>query len=93
MQELLEYLKERYGKKQSLSQGMITKTSVRNSISKICEKYLEDANYILVFEIDPKMLEYGVMVMDEEPLKTKYVFTQISKTLFQAELREVEIDW
>ena len=92
MNELLDYLKEKYGKKQSISQNMITKTSVRNSISKICEEYLEDANYILVFEVDPKMLEYAVMVIDEEPLRTKYVFTQVSKTLFQAELREVEID-
>ena len=92
MGELTEYFKERYGKKQSITQDKITKTSVKNTIAELCEKYLEDANYVFTFEVDPRMLEYAVMVIDEEPLKSKYIITQISKTLFQAELIELDID-
>lgn len=92
MGELLDYFKNRYGnKKNNVSEDKVSKTEVKNAISNLCDEYLEDADYILEFEVLPHELPYAVVVIDEEPLKSRYVINQISKTMFQATLRKVEL--
>lgn len=91
MGELLDYLKSKYSKTSNTSEDQLAKTRVRNTISDMCQEKLKEVGSILTFEVLPKDLAYAVIVIDEEPLKSKYVINQISKTLFQASLREVEI--
>jgi len=90
--ELIEYFKNKYYRKNmSGSEDMMSKTNVKNTISELCEEYLKDVGDVFTFEVLPKDLPYVVSVIDEEPLKSKYVINQISKTLFEAMLKEVEI--
>lgn len=91
MGELLEYFSGKFKKNASASEEQMMKTRVKNAISDLCDKHLKDVGAIFIFEVLPNDLPYAVMVIEEEPLKSKYVINQIDKTLFQAELREVEI--
>lgn len=91
MGELLDYFKGKYGKKTSIAEDQILKVSVKNAISDLCEEHLLEAGYVLTFEVLPEELPYAVVVIEEEPLKSKYEISQVSKTLFKAMLREVEI--
>ena len=91
MGELLDYFKNKYGKTSSTSEDQLAKMIVKTTISDICENNLKEVGSILTFEVLPKDLVYAVSVIDEEPLKSKYVINQISKTMFEASLREVEI--
>ncbi len=92
MGELMEYFKNKYYKKNvSSSEDNMNKTNVKNTISELCEEYLKDVGDVFTFEVLPKDLPYVVAVIDEEPLKSKYIINQISKTLFEAMLKEVEI--
>lgn len=88
----MEYFKNKYYKKNvSSSEDNMNKTNVKNTISELCEEYLKDVGDVFTFEVLPKDLPYVVAVIDEEPLKSKYIINQISKTLFEAMLKEVEI--
>lgn len=91
MGELLEYFKSKYKKNVSSSEDQMIKTNVKNTISDLCDEHLQDIGDVFQFEVLPKDLPYVVTVIDEEPLKSKYIINQISKTLFEAILREVEI--
>lgn len=91
MGELLEYFKSRYGKKESVADEQVTKTMVKNSIISLCDEYLVDVDSVLDFEVLPNELPYAVTVIEEEPLKSKYEINQVSKTMFRATLRGVEI--
>lgn len=91
MGELFDYFKSKYTKETSSAQDEMSKTIVKNSISLLCEEYLTDDEQVFIFEVLPKDLPYAVSVIDEEPLKSKYVINQINKTLFQAVLREVDM--
>lgn len=92
MGELMDYFKNKYYKKNvSNSEDNMNKTNVKNTISELCEEYLKDVGDVFTFEVLPKDLPYVVAVIDEEPLKSKYVINQINKTLFEAMLKEVEI--
>ena len=92
MGELMEYFKNKYYKKNvSSSEDNMNKTNVKNTISELCEEYLKDVGDVFTFEVLPKDLPYVVAVIDEEPLKSKYIINQISKALFEAMLKEVEI--
>ena len=89
--ELLDYFKSKYGTHSNFSEDQLAKTIVKNTIAELCEKNLKELGSIFTFEVLPKDLVYAVSVIDDEPLKSKYVINQISKTLFEASLREVEI--
>lgn len=91
MGELMDYFKSKYRKNTSSSEDSMNKTSVKNTISDLCDEYLKDVGDVFKFEVLPKDLPYVVTVIDEEPLKSKYIINQISKTMFEAILREVEI--
>lgn len=91
MGELTEYFKSRYTKEKNYSEDQILKTRIKNTISDLCQENLKEVGSIFTFEVLPKDLSYAIMVIDEEPIKSKYDIVQVSKTLFQAMLREVDI--
>lgn len=90
MGELLDYFKGRFKADVSESEDMMHKVKVRSIIADLCEKYLLDADSVFTFEVLPNDLPYAVIVIDEEPLKSKYCINQVSKFLFEASLKEVE---
>lgn len=91
MGELVDYFKNKYKKNVSSSEDQKNKTTVKNAISDLCDEYLKNVGDVFRFEVLPKDLPFMVTVIDEEPLKSKYIINQISKTIFEAILREVEI--
>lgn len=91
MGELLDYFLSVSKKKTVYSEDQMEKTLVKNTISNLCEEYLDNVGDVFTFEVPPKDLSYAVIVIQEEPLKSKYDINQVSKTVFQASLRVVEI--
>lgn len=91
MEELIIYFKNKFSKSNTNSDDQMKKTIVKNTIAELCEEHLKDVGDIFTFEVVPKDLPYVVTVIDEEPLRTKYIINQISKTLFEVVLKELEI--
>lgn len=91
MGELLDHLKSRYGKSVSVSEVQMAKTAVKNAIMDMCDTHLSEVGDLLTFEVLPKDLSYAISVFDEEPLRSKYEINQVSKCLFEASLKELEI--
>jgi len=91
MGELLDYFVGRFKKPKSFSEDQMARTLVKNTISRQCEEHLVDVGDVFKFEVLPKDLSYAVMVIQEEPLKSKYDIQQIDKSIFQATLRVVEL--
>lgn len=91
MGEILNYFKEKYSKNNSETEDMFRKSTVKNSICSICDTYLTEVGVELEFEVLPRALPFAVSVLEEEPLKSKFVIEQVSKTIFNAKLREIEI--
>lgn len=91
MEEVIIYFKNKFSKNTSTSDDQMRKTTVKNTISDLCEENLKNIGDVFTFEVVPKDLPYVVTVIDEEPLNTKYVISQVSKTLFEVVLKEIEI--
>lgn len=92
MSELTEYLKERYlSKNRSEVQEQMKKQQVKNTILKVCDENLTDADAEFIFEAWPSDLPYVAIVIEEEPLKSKYDIYQISETMFVARLKEFQL--
>ena len=91
MGELFDYFAGKYKKKSLYSEDQMAKTLVKNTISNLCEEYLVNIGDVFTFEVLPRDLSYAVMVIQEEPLRSKYNINQVSKSMFQASLKEVEI--
>lgn len=92
MGELLDYLKDRhFSNNKSVTQDMMEKTKVKNALLGVCDEYLESVGDVLTIEVSNKALSHMVTVVEEEPLKSKYAFSQISPTMFNATLREIEL--
>ena len=91
MEEVIIYFKNKFAKNTNTSDDQMKKTTVKNTISDLCEANLKNVGDIFTFEVVPKYLPYVVTVIDEEPLNTKYVISQVSKTLFEVVLKEIEI--
>lgn len=92
MNELFDYFKEKYSKTNEKNNTLeqMKRQKVKNALSSICDEYLEEAGQILKFEVSPKDLPYVIIVMDEEPLKSLYDIVQVSETLFEACLKEID---
>lgn len=90
MSGFLDFLKSRLNKTESQTNDIIKKTRVKNSISSICDTHLKDVGDVLRFEVSDEDLPYAVMVIDEEPLNSKYFIMQVDKTMFEASLKELE---
>ena len=92
MGELAEYLKERFTKNHSLdTKNIMARQRVKNAIIQSCEQHLLDSEDEFTFEVLPRELSYAVEVIAEEPLKSNYIISQISETLFVVKLREIEL--
>lgn len=92
MSELSEYFRERYTKNDNSSaKDIMSKQRVKNTIINLCDEYLKDADDELTFEVLDRELENAVIVINEEPIKSRYFITQISNSLFTARLQEIEI--
>ena len=93
MGELLDCFKERFTKdNRSETKDMMNKQRVKNAIADLCNAYLSDIGQEFIFEVSPKDLQYAVVVIDEEPLKSRYTIMQISDSLFSAKLQEISLD-
>jgi len=92
MGELMDYFREKYSKNdRSETKDMMGKQKVKNTISDLCEKYIQDSEDTFTFEVLPSDLSYALSVVNEEPLKSKYLIYQISDTLFIARLKSLEL--
>lgn len=92
MSEFSEAIKQRYFKpKNAEVQDKMNKQRVKTTILALCEKYIHEAGEVLTFECGAKELQYVVEVVNEEPLKSKYNIFQISETLFEVSLVEIEL--
>ena len=90
MGELTEYLKERYfSRNKTEVQEQINRQKVKNTILRVCDENLVTADDVFTFEALPKDLPYVAIVIEEEPLKSKYNIYQVGETLFEAQLREI----
>lgn len=93
MGELLDWVKERYfgGNSKNTTRDLIRKQKVKNAIIRVCNEHLTKAGDVFEFEIKPEDLQYATAVVNEEPLKSKYLIYQISETMFSARLQELDL--
>lgn len=92
MGELLDFLKKKYKGKMSYdSEDVLPRTVVKNTIVSICDDKLKNVGDILTFEVLDKDLAFAVSVIEEEPLASRYDIVQVSRSLFQASLKEVDL--
>lgn len=90
MGKVLELLKKKYSKPKQ-NTDLVRQLGISNKIDSLCTKYLQSAEDVLRFEVLGDDLAYAVIVVDDEPLVNKFVINQISETLFEARLRQVEL--
>lgn len=91
MDELLSYFKEKLDRNSNSSDDQIRKNTVKHAIALVCDTYLKDVGDVFTFEVLEEDLPYAISVIEEEPLKSKYIINQVSKSLFEAVLSEIEI--
>ena len=77
----------------SETQEKVQQQRVKNTIIHICDEKLKDASQSFVFESSQSDLPHVLIVIGEEPLKSKYDISQISETLFSAKLRALPEDF
>lgn len=92
MGELLDYFKTKYKKDTSTSKDLMERSTVKNAVVRMCEKYLVDAGDVLTFEVLQSALPQMVLIINEEPLKSMYDIVQVAPTLFEASLKEIDIE-
>ena len=92
MSEFSDAIKQRYFKPKNLEiQDKMNKQRVKTTILTLCEEHIKEAGDVLIFESGARELQYVVEAINEEPLKSKYNILQISETLFQSSLVEIEL--
>ena len=84
-------LLERLFSKDKTGGALLEKTKVRNAIESMCQVYLVDFDDTLTFEALPEALDSTLAVIEEPSLTSKYDFTQISETLFQVRLKDLNM--
>lgn len=94
MGEFSDYLKEKYSKKddKNVTLDQMQSQRVQNTISSLCKKYLTEPGQVFRFEVALKDLQYVIVVIDEEPLKSMYDIMQITEIIFEARLKELAFD-
>lgn len=88
----MDYFKEKYSKtsEKNTTLEQMKRQKVKNALSTLCDEYLVDAGQVLKFEVTPKDLPYLIVIIDEEPIKSMYDIIQVSETLFEASLKELD---
>lgn len=89
--KVLDVLKDNMSKKDNSSTERLERNKVRASIESMCEDRLKDSDDILTFEALPSAINDVISVLEEPVIAEKYEFAQISETLFQIKLRELDI--
>lgn len=91
MGEFTEAFKKKYARQRNSEiADKIAKQRVKVSILNLCDTYIKQYGDVLVFECTKNDLQYVVVAVNEDPLKSKYFIQQLSETLFSA--RFVELD-
>ena len=92
MSEFTEALKSRYTKQRNSEiADMMAKQRVKVSIITLCDTYIKQSGDSLVFECSKNDLQYVVVAINEDPLKSKYIIQQVAETLFIASLVELDL--
>ena len=92
MGEFSEAIKSKYMRQRNSEiADKMAKQRVKVSILTLCDTYVKQAGDQLVFECGKNDLQYVVIAINEDPLKSKYNIQQVSETLFIASLVEIEI--
>lgn len=89
--KVLDVLKDNMSKKDNSSTERLERNKVRASIESMCEDRLKDSDDILTFEALPSAINDVISVLEDPVIAEKYEFAQISETLFQIKLRELDI--
>ena len=92
MGEFLEAIKQRYFKPKNIEiADKMSKQKVKNTILSLCEQYLQNDGDKLTFEALKGDLPFVLEAINEEPLKSRYIITQVSENMFEAMLVEVDL--
>lgn len=78
-------------KTDNTSQEHFEKNRIRSTLEDMCNKYLEGDSNVLEFEVLPKALPYIVSILSEPLFLEKYEFQQVSASLFQIRLKEIDL--
>lgn len=89
--KVFEVLKDNMTKKDNSSSERLERNRVRATIESICEDRLKDSGDILTFEALPNAINDVISVLEEPVLAEKYEFVQVSETLFQIRMKELDI--
>lgn len=89
--KVFEVLKETLSKKDTSSSERLERNKVRATIEKICEERLKESSDILTFEALPSAINDVISVLEEPVLAEKYEFAQVSETLFQIKMKDLDI--
>lgn len=92
MSEFTEALKDKYTKQRNSEiADKMAKQRVKVSILTLCDTYIKQSGDVLIFECSKNDLQYVVVAINEDPLKSKYVIQQLSETLFSSRLVELDL--
>lgn len=89
--KFVQVLKEMMSKKDNSSSERLERNKARAYIERMCEERLKDSNDILTFEALPNAINDVISVLEEPIIAEKYDFIQISETLFQIKMKDLEI--
>lgn len=89
MGEIYNYFKEKYSKNTEVSDDIMRKIKVKNTLIGLCEEL--KSGDVLTIEVPQSDLVYMPVVIDEEPLKSTVSIVQVDERLFEISLIEVEI--
>lgn len=90
MNEIISLLKKKYSKPKQ-NTDLVRQMGIATKIDNMCTKYLQSSGDIFRFEVLGDDLAYAIIVIDDEPLVNKFVINQISETIFEARLRQIQL--
>lgn len=87
LEELWEIIQEKwFGLSKQTGENTLEKVRVRDTIIRMCDEHLHEAEDVFILEIMPNSLPYAVSVLDDPILSSRYTIVQISETLFEARM-------
>lgn len=89
MGELYNYFKDKYSKKSQTVEDILHRTKVKNALIEISEKL--NSGDVLEIEVLPNDLVYIPVVIEEEPLKSTIQVEQITPSLFNIRLIDIDM--
>ena len=92
MGEFSEALKQRYFKPRNAEIAeKMKRQRVKSSILSACETHLQYEGDSLTFEVLKGELPYVVEAINDDIITSRYIITQISETMFLAQMVEVDL--